>query len=141
MSKHGYTVGEVVQFNGLTPGRFVVIDGPDADYVYGRWLTGPYAEQEDGFPPEWCERILPEIKEETVIEYNIAALDLAAEFNRSVEFSYQKEGSTNIERRTVSVESVVPTRFDEQLVVGYDEDRGEPRCFRVDRIQGDVVVF
>lgn len=72
------------------------------------------------------------------VSWNEAVLTLAAEFDRPVEFRYQKP-SQDSEFRHIEPVRVFVANNGATCVVGLDED-GEVKCFRLDRIQGSVSV-
>ncbi len=71
---------------------------------------------------------------------SLPALLDAARDARPVRFGYLKSGSGVPERRTLEPWGVLSWRR-RWYVAGLDRDRGEPRCFRLSRVVGDVAVF
>lgn len=69
---------------------------------------------------------------------NEAFLRAAARFKRTVRFTYAKGDGNVLERRTLRPEAVYETLDNRLIVAGWDTDRDEPRCYRLDRIKGDV---
>lgn len=67
-------------------------------------------------------------------DYNEAALKLAVDHDLRAKFDYVKEDNTE---RTVRL---WPESVEDGLVVGFDHDRDDTRQFRLDRIQGNVVI-
>ena len=55
-----------------------------------------------------------------------------------VRFGYRRAGATEVTERHLEPWGVVTSR-ERWYVVGHDRDRGEPRMFRLSRIDGDVV--
>lgn len=56
-----------------------------------------------------------------------------------VSFDYRKPGDLTAQRRTLQPYRVTTTQ-DRWYVVGHDVDRGEPRMFRLSRIEGEVTL-
>lgn len=77
--------------------------------------------------------------EDERLGWNIDALTAAAEYGRTVTFSYDK-GSGVLETRTIIPERLDTTRAGKQIVQGEDTDRDDTRVFRLDRIAGHVSV-
>lgn len=75
--------------------------------------------------------------------WNQDALRVAAEHDRQVKFSYQKQSGPGgiIESRHLIPDDIRTTREGHTVVSGYDEDRDMPRVFRLDRIVGHVEVL
>lgn len=73
------------------------------------------------------------------ISFNEAILRLAAIHGRVVEFRYSKADDAPVEMRRFVPQDVAQAS-DNVIVLGDDEDRGEIRGFRLDRIKGDVRV-
>lgn len=73
--------------------------------------------------------------------FNLTAFQAAKELGLSVKFNYSKGNTGSIEPRDLAeVEKVETTSKGHLIVNGYDEDREEPRTFRVDWIKGFVEV-
>lgn len=68
---------------------------------------------------------------------NLPALLEAARTSRPARFDYVKSGSQRAERRTIEPWGVLSWRR-RWYVAGFDRDRGEPRSFRLSRIDGKV---
>lgn len=71
--------------------------------------------------------------------FNEAALRLAADHGKRARFSYDK-GDGALETRRLRPDGVWQSALGYPMVGGQDADRGEYRNFRVDRIQGSVVI-
>lgn len=74
------------------------------------------------------------------VSFNEGVLRLAAVHGREVEFRYSKTPSSPIETRRFIPSAVAVSKGGAVLVLGEDEDRDEPRAFRLDRIKGDVKI-
>lgn len=73
--------------------------------------------------------------------FNLTAFQAAKELGLSVEFKYSKGNVGGIETRTLAeIDSVHETAKGHTVVTGYDEDREDPRMFRVDWVKGFVTV-
>lgn len=73
--------------------------------------------------------------------WNATAFQAAKELGLGVEFKYSKGNTGGIETRTLAeVDEVRETAKGHTVVVGYDEDREDPRMFRVDWVKGYVKV-
>lgn len=73
--------------------------------------------------------------------FNLTAFQAAKELGLSVKFNYSKSNTGPIEPRDLfDVQKVETTSKGHVIVNGYDEDREEPRTFRVDWIKGFVEV-
>lgn len=73
--------------------------------------------------------------------FNLTAFQAAKELGLGVKFNYSKGNVGSIEPRDLAeVEKVELTSKNHTIVVGYDEDREDPRTFRVDWIKGFVTV-
>jgi proteasome accessory factor B len=68
---------------------------------------------------------------------NVGTLVDAARDTQAVRFRYRKAGAPEVETRTLEPWGL-PFWHGRWYVVGYDRDRGEPRSFRLSRIEGDV---
>lgn len=70
-----------------------------------------------------------------------AVLNLAGEHAHTVEFKYAKP-SGQLETRTLAVgeDGVTVTRDGHKIVSGWDIDRDEPRCYRLDRMTAGVLL-
>lgn len=83
--------------------------------------------------------------EEERLSWNQSALELAGDFGRTVQFTYQKAsgpGGVMETRRLVPDENpVFSTRAANLAVTGHDIDRNDQRAFRLDRIVGYVTVL
>lgn len=73
--------------------------------------------------------------------FNLTAFQAAKELGLGVKFRYSKSNTGSIETRDMAeVEEVKTTSKGHVIVHGYDEDREDPRTFRVDWIKGFVEV-
>ncbi len=71
---------------------------------------------------------------------SLPALLDAARLSRPVRFDYRKSGSGTAQRRTLEPWGVLSWRR-RWYVAGFDRDRGEPRSFRLSRVDGPIEVF
>lgn len=73
------------------------------------------------------------------VTFNEAILRLAAVHEREVEFFYKKGGDSTPSTRAFTPESVSVAPDGSVSFTGPDPDRDyAPRCYRLDRIVGDV---
>jgi WYL domain len=78
------------------------------------------------------------------LPYNVAAVALAVDHNRSVRFRYAKGDGSIIESRLLQPDTVTfhPSADEPHYrFVGFDPERNDVRAYRSDRIVGDVSVF
>lgn len=68
---------------------------------------------------------------------NVGVLVDAARDAQVVKFRYRKAGASEVESRTIEPWGL-PFWHGRWYVVGLDRDRGEPRAFRLSRIEGEV---
>ena len=74
------------------------------------------------------------------VSFNEGILRLAAVHARPVEFRYAKSPAAPIETRRFTPTGIGQANDGAFVVMGNDEDREQPRAFRLDRIKGDVKI-
>jgi predicted DNA-binding transcriptional regulator YafY len=73
--------------------------------------------------------------------YNLDVLTVACEYNARVWFCYQKPNEDEPEYRSVNCGRLEPTSDGDIILIGFDVERDDYRCFRLDRITDHVSVI